>query len=284
MADIQHLHWRGFEKAECDFKLEMKIASYLILLHMNPETRTVETLSPWKLSGGKPVPLPENMYFKNGLLKVLRRKRYGQEMTIEEEFRALDELHGSVPDGFARPLSFLIDVNSGKPVGYLTERMSGRPISWYVERRIRFPSSAFDLADEMLRTANGKGMAHGDIHLGNIMVFGDGAKFIDPIGITLDMAEAHRLHAVNEDRMAMRMLRKIVETGRINVAAYRSYLDLMNNRMFYGITIEQQITRLESAADDEFFTMGRKGPVKTTLNTPSNLALLREMLREGPAE
>ena len=80
--------------------------------------------------------------------------------------------------------------------------------------------------------------------------------------------------------MAMRMIRHIVETGRFDLERYRSYLDLMNNRMRHGLTVEQQIASLRSRKE-EFFTMGENGPVRTELNTPANMELLRDLLREG---
>ena len=122
--------------------------------------------------------LPESQIFKNGLFKVFNINRYGKELTIENEFMALEELHRFVPMGFSNPVALLADISTDRLIGYISERIEGRTLSWYIKNGRRLPAGAFETADGMLRAANSLGMAHGDVHLANIMDSNGDGKFI----------------------------------------------------------------------------------------------------------
>ena len=79
--DLQQLLRMGFDKAEKDLSVELRISKYVVVYHMNPDSNSTRPIFAGRLLGRNVESLPESQIFKNGLFKVFNINRYGKELT-----------------------------------------------------------------------------------------------------------------------------------------------------------------------------------------------------------
>ncbi|MDE1860815.1 MAG: hypothetical protein KGH72_03800 [Candidatus Micrarchaeota archaeon] len=136
-----------------------------------------------------------------------------------EEFRALSALHDAAPDGVVMPIAVVKGRDSSRPVGYVTEIVLGNTLDNYVAMVAKgvFPkeghASRLERTVEVVTGLHAQGLAHGDLHGGNILITGSGVKLSDP---RLDSSAtlASRIH---NDRLYLRTYRERAESIRASL-------------------------------------------------------------------
>lgn len=101
------------------------------------------------------------------------------ELVTVWQFEALEEIYRAAPENVARPIK--IKVEGGKVTGYEMEFVEGVSAREFIEKNGLLPEELRQKIRAAVDSLHQKGVAHGDLNPGNVMITPDGQiKFIDP--------------------------------------------------------------------------------------------------------
>ena len=122
----------------------------------------------------------EGLYFKSD---ILRNSGVGQ-TNIADEFLTLQNMHSIQPHRVVQPLDLSLD-GAGNILGYNMERFPGVSLGDYTAYGLDIPKYTLLNIDKSIKKLHNKGIVHGDLHPGNIMIdptTGRDFRLIDPVG------------------------------------------------------------------------------------------------------
>ncbi len=117
---------------------------------------------------------------KSGLFRSRygkRTKKYGVEISIEDEYNTLTKIHEVIPENSPKPITLIRD-DKGSPNGYLMTIVPGRKL----ERYLSIPDKTRKSLASALTKLRESNVVHGDLRTKNILVTGDNVSIIDPFG------------------------------------------------------------------------------------------------------
>lgn len=96
------------------------------------------------------------------------------------EFRQLSKVYGVLPNNTPSPLGTVRNAH-GKVVGYYMTRIDGKSLAELSEKGAKLRRAQLDMLKAMVRKLHRHGVAHGDLHEGNILIDPKGKLFlVDP--------------------------------------------------------------------------------------------------------